>query len=342
MKTPILFFSAGAVSGVLAMWLIQSSGAAGSGGKPDGKSVATGIRSSSEEKDKLLARVQTLEKELKQAKGNKAEKAEEKIAAAAAAVPAKMVSFDEGKMEEMMKKGAERDVSREVDRLALRLKLSPEQKESLRKFLLARKEQERATVKAAMSGGNVRDALKPKESREDFMKSLLTPEQQADYARSQEERRTAKAEEYAQRKVRKLNNDLNLSEDQKDKFFQAYAQQKMTVNDAAKKEAGGDAAAKSGTIAFTTVGGSLDGGPLEFEFDSDALMPGANRSDLDRSTVESILTPEQLAVYDQRKAEEAEQAKNNMFHFEETDGAGITKSLGIRIGGSEAAPAKDK
>ena len=56
--------------------------------------------------------------------------------------------------------------------------------------------------------------------------------------------------------------------------------------------------------------------------------------------MESILTPEQLAVYDQRKAEEQEQMKNMI----KVDGGGFTKSLDIRIGGSTGVspPVKDK
>lgn len=64
--------------------------------------------------------------------------------------------FDDGKLEELMKQHAERDASREADKLALRLKLTPEQKE-----------------KDLMSGGS--DL--PRET----MQTILTPEQLAVY-----------------------------------------------------------------------------------------------------------------------------------------------------------------
>ena len=121
--------------------------------------------------------------------------------------------------------------------------------------------------------------------KEAFLNSLLTPEQQAEYARSQEEQRTGRAEEYAQRKVRKLNNDLSLSEEQKDKLFQAYAQQKLTATDSAKQPEGGDVirAAVGGAISFASVTADGAGGaePIEIELDAgDFISPGS--SDLDR------------------------------------------------------------
>jgi hypothetical protein len=335
MKTPVLFFVAGGAAGAVAMWLIQSSEAPETRETTGGKPVASALRTS-EKEEKLAARVQALEKELKAAKEGSEDSIEDDPIKSQGKKAAKMIRapFGDEQIEEMMRKNAEREVSREVDRVALRLKLTPEQKESLRKFLTERKEQEHTSLKAAMKGGAPAEVTKRGQSKDEFLKTLLTPEQQADYARSQEEQRTAKAEEYAQRKVRKLNNELNLSEEQKDKLFQAYAQQKLTPADPAKKEPSGDV---TGTIAFATVGASIgDGGPVEFEFDGDALLGGNNKSDIDRATVESILTPEQLAVYDQRKAEEQEQMKN-VFRLE--GGEAMTKSLKIRV--EKPAPAPD-
>lgn len=334
MKTPVLFFVAGGAAGAVAMWLIQSSEAPETRETTAGKPAAAALRTS-EKEEKLAARVQALERELKAAKEGSEGSVEDPIKSEGKKA-AKMIRapFGDEQIEEMMKKNAEREVSREVDRFALRLKLTPEQKESLRKFLTERKEQEHASFKTAMKGGAPAEVTKRGQSKDEFLKTLLTPEQQADYARSQEEQRTAKAEEYAQRKVRKLNNELNLSEEQKDKLFQAYAQQKLTPPDPAKKEPSGDV---TGTIAFATVGASIgDGGPVEFEFDGDALLAGNNKGDIDRATVESILTPEQLAVYDQRKAEEQEQMKS-VFKLE--GGEAMTKSLKIRV--EKPAPAPD-
>ena len=305
MKITILCTVAGAAAGAFLMWLLPKAPEdSGNHSAP-----AASIRLS-EDNQKLTARVQSLEKELAAAKQEKPGQAAE-VAGGDAKPQVFTTQFDDGKIEEMMKQHAERDANREADKLALRLKLTPEQKKSLKKFLLAAKESERAGFRAMMKNGGKADPVKPGQSEEEFLKSMLTPEQQAEYARSQEEQRTARAEEYAQRKVRKLHEELSLSEEQKDKLFQAYAQQKLAASDPAKKpESPGDVigAAVGGAISFSSISVGGDSGPVEFEFDGlEGLTTGG--SDLPRETMQTILTPEQLAVYDQRKTEEQERMK---------------------------------
>jgi len=312
MKTALLSSIAGAAAGAFIMWLIMSTASPDAAGSP----AAHGSVKLTGENQKLTERVQSLEKQLAKAKSGEAGD----LAAAAEGDDnkAKMITrtMDNKHMEEMMKQHAERQANREADKLALRLKLTPEQKESLKKFLLAEKEKQREMFRTAAGGGGKVEMPGKGADKEAFLNSLLTPEQQAEYARSQEEQRTARAEEYAQRRVRKLNNDLSLSEEQKDKLFQAYAQQKLTAADPSKQPEGGDAAggAVGAAISFASVtadGGGASG-PIEIELDAgDFLMSGG--SDLDRETMQAVLTPEQLAIYDQRKAEDQERMKT-MIH----------------------------
>ncbi len=329
MKTVLLSSVAGAAAGALVMWLILSPAS------PDadrGSPAATGSVKLAGENQKLTGRVQSLENQLAKVKSENPGN----VAAAADAEDGKPKvitrTFDDKHMEEIMKKHGERDANREADKLALRLKLTPEQKESLKTFLLAEKEKERDMFRTAMKSGGKVEMPKKGEGKEAFLNSLLTPEQQAEYARSQEEQRTARAEEYAQRKVRKLNNDMSLSEEQKDKLFQAYAQQKLTATDPAKQPDGGDAigAAVGGAISFAAVQGDGNGiaEPIEIELDSgDFFSPGSG--DLDREIMQSILTPEQLGVYDQRKAEEQERTKNRL-HMDGLPG-GLPAGGAVRV-----------
>lgn len=312
MKTAaFLTFAAGAATASLCFLLWSAMQTPDPNKSPTHKFLNIGL---TEENQKLTERVKNLEKQVavvKQKAADGGERAEE-------GKPQVMTAhhFDESKMEEMMKQHAEREVNRETDKLALRLKLTPEQKESLRKFLLAQKESERAMFRTALKDGGQVEAKPAGQSKEDFLKGLLSPEQQTEYARSQEDQRKARAEDYAQRKVRKLNDQLSLSEEQKDGLFQAYAQKKLVETDPAKAPAGDNVvkAATHGAIAFSA--GAAEGGvePIEFDFDVGEVMnPGSG--DLDRATLEGILTPEQLAVYDQRKAEEKAQG-NGFFHVE--------------------------
>lgn len=96
-----------------------------------------------------------------------------------------------------MKQHADREVNKEADSLALRLKLSPEQKESVRKFLLDGIERERKSIRDAIKNGGQIGTAKAEQRKEEFLKGLLTQERQADYTKSQEEQRTGRAEEYA-------------------------------------------------------------------------------------------------------------------------------------------------
>lgn len=323
---PILTFAAGAAAGAFAVWLLQSPAA------PDEAKGGAVVTAKLTEENKTLAdKVQSLEKQMATAA-----KGSGKAAASLTKIEKdgkKIITqhFDDSKMEEMMKQHAGREASREADKLALRLKLTPEQKESLKKFLLTQKDNERAMFRTAMKDGGKVEAKKGGQSKDEFLKSLLTPEQQGEYARSLEEQRMARAEEYAQRKMRKLNDQLSLSEEQKEKLFQAYAQQRLTDADPAKTpaEPADNVALSTSSIAFAAVSGDAQGAePIQFDLDvGEIITPGGG--DLDHGVMEGILTPEQLGVYDQRKAEEKENAKNLMLPG--LPGVGGTAGGAVRI-----------
>jgi hypothetical protein len=275
---------------------------------PTYKLLNTGL---SEENQKLNDRVKALEKQVASVKtkagGPEAGAAEKPVDGKPQVVTTHQ--FDESKMEEMMKQHMEREVNRETDAMALRLKLTPEQKGALRKFLLAKQDSESLVSRTTNKNGEtVEEYADEGQSEEDFLEELLTPEQLAEYARSLEEQHKANAEDYAQRKLRKLNEQLSLSEQQKDSLFQAFAQKKLAGTDPAATSPGGDVLKEATGGAISIAGaaiGSSAAGPIGFEFDVDEMFnPGSG--ELDRATLEGILTPEQLAVYDERQAEEKE------------------------------------
>jgi hypothetical protein len=268
MKTPLLFFAAGA----LIVWFFKLPPEHGSGGKVEVEAKAPPgfmATKANDELAKQTARVQALEKEVNELKSGRAR---------TDTTPSR-TPFDEKRMEDLEKRQDEKDVNREVDRLTLRLKLMADQKLALRKFLTEGKEKQRTAFRAT-TGVLVES---PSKGKEEFLKDLLTTEQQEEYARSVEDQRLSRAEEYAQRKVRKLNNELNLSEHQKDKLFQTYAQRKLEATDPTIKAEAGDTAP------------ALQG-----------VLPDAGGGDIDRKALELILTPGQLTVYDQRQKDENE------------------------------------
>ena len=95
-------------------------------------------------------------------------------------------------MEELEKRQDKNDVSREVDRLTLRLKLTEDQKAALRSFLKEGKEKQRTAFRAMPM-----EIPSPMKGMDGFLKELLTADQQAEYVRAREDQRQTRAEEYA-------------------------------------------------------------------------------------------------------------------------------------------------
>lgn len=281
MKSSLLIFAAGGAAGALIMWFLKPGPELGAGGAVSPSAVAA-TKAHDELANQKTARVQVLEKELKDLKSSMEGTPSSIISGLSA--PA-MSPANEKIMQDLETRQDEKEVNREVDRLTLRLNLAGDQKAALRKFLTDGKEKQREAIKAVTNGG-FPESPSPEDflTEEEFLKGILTAEQRAEYARAAEEWRRTRAEDFAQRKVRKLNHELNLSEQQKDKLFQAYAQQKLEATDPAKKAADDDTA------------------PLPQGVVVDEVVVG-----IDRKAMEAILTTEQLAVYDRRQKEENEQ-----------------------------------
>lgn len=329
MKAKLLLFSTGLATGAGLMWLIQSNTA------PDGLVETKAAARALDEKQKLAVRVTELEKKLQAAESKESEaggklaaKVKEQIYEPAVSRP----------FEAMLREHFQRNANREADKMALRLKLTPEQKAALKTYLLTQGERQRAMVDSlAKSGGQDFKPTDPAAEKAAFLNSLLTPEQQAEFAKAKEEDRTAKAEEYAQSKVRKLNNDLNLSEEQKDKLFQTFAQRKLAPPDAAGKTAQTPADAIMGaTVAV--FGGA--GGPMDI--DVEGLIGGDAQAAADREMLSGILTPEQLAVYDQRREDEKQGGGTFQMQPFGDVGTGVSGSISIQVGEPDATPAPPK
>ena len=213
-------------------------------------------------------------------------------------------TVDEAAMKDMMRKGAEREARREADRLALRLKLTPEQKEALRQFLTDRRMAlfEDPAAFAKPGGPGLATGL------DDYLAANLTPEQLAEHARLKEEEKTAKVEDYAQRKMRNLARELSLTPEQKDRVFQAFADKKLADDKAAAANPTASPVEGAAEIIASSIGVIGAGGSgIEMSIDTESLMgPGKETLEQERAMLKDILTPDQLAIYDQRRTEEAE------------------------------------
>jgi hypothetical protein len=207
-----------------------------------------------------------------------------------------------GNMVKIATDAMKKDTIREINRLALRLKLTPEQKEQLQQFLeeknrLAMEQLQRAVdsgaLTRAMKGGegltpedhrimaDLDASEHPEEETDTFLAKLLTPEQQQEYAGSKEEKRVAEAEESAHEALAAISKQVDLTSDQKDRLFQALAQRKLT---AAPKS-------KDPETAF-----SLGDAMPQFDKSSDDVL-------------RSILTAEQFQAYEKSREEEERATK---------------------------------
>ncbi|HWB05693.1 MAG TPA: sigma-70 family RNA polymerase sigma factor [Verrucomicrobiales bacterium] len=201
------------------------------------------------------------------------------------------------------------EASREVNRLALRLKLTAEQKEKLTKFLEDKHQRSMDRLKHAVETGLLTRAMKGTEnlSEEDqkllaeleaddhddrdldpFLGTLLSQEQLAEYGKSKEEKRVAEAEERAHTTLSAIGKQVDLTEDQKDRLFQQMAQRELT----AKKPHPGSVETDAGALTVNLAGSEFD------------------RANDD--VIRSILTPEQFETYAKSREEEERQAKEVM------------------------------
>lgn len=203
------------------------------------------------------------------------------------------------------------DALREVNRLALRLKLTPEQKEKLAKFLEEKHQKDTEMLQKAVETGLLTRAMKGSEnlSPEDkkllaqldaddhkeeaeeldpFLATLLSPEQMVEYGKSREEKRVADAEESAHTTLNAIAKQVDLTNDQKDRLFQQLAERGL----AKKPES---ASGESGAAFAVDIGETL----TEFDRANDDVIRG-------------ILTPEQFEAYEKSREEEERQMKEVM------------------------------
>ena len=253
------------------------------------------------------------------------------VAGADGAVPPEMGEFkgpDQAEIDKMMKKDAERKANRDADRLALRLKLTGPQKEALRAFLVADRELKMAKMQAMMTGKAPAEP-EQRQTLDEFLKGMLEPAQLAEHEKMAADDKAAKAEDFAQRRIRSLDRELGLSAEQKDRVFQALANARLTEPQksglAAHLEAAGAPAEEIAAVATLDADGGMFGVEME-----DMPFLGNLASEKERETLAGILTEEQMAVYDQRR--EDDKASNAFFGME---GAAFS------VGTAEGAAASD-
>ena len=197
------------------------------------------------------------------------------------------------------------EATRELNRLAQRLNLTPEQKEKLLKFLEGQHRNSINQLKLAVESGLLNRAVKGKEnlSAEDqkaleqmdadedptvkmdpFLEKLLTPDQLAEYGKAKNEKRVAEAEEHAHDVLSSIGKKVDLTAEQKDRIFQELAQRKLELE-------------KKPSTLNAEGGVNLSATMAEFDNSNDDVLRG-------------ILTEEQFKTYEQSRAEEERQMKD--------------------------------
>ena len=186
-----------------------------------------------------------------------------------------------------------------ADKLATRLKLSPEQKESLAKLMAAqaKAETERTTKMLGMvkdlkdNPTALAEAAKENLPKSDTSEEIrkwatdnLSPEQQQNLERYREDRRNANAEKMAQWQLDQMNESLDLDESQRDRLFQHFAKQALANGSA------GDDLSGPGEMAFTAA-------------DTDPNAP---------DPLAEILTAEQLTSYKEHQQNEEKRSLEMM------------------------------
>jgi RNA polymerase sigma factor (sigma-70 family) len=128
-------------------------------------------------------------------------------------------------MAEAMKLGIQRQAEDQLQRLALSLKLSPEQMQAAREILLRKVQAEAAGMQQAFSGkfdrAEIEKLAKEAGNTDEQIKALLTPEQLALYPAYQNEEATNTARQAANAELMQLS---NLNPDQQDRAFAALYQ----------------------------------------------------------------------------------------------------------------------
>ena len=223
--------------------------------------------------------------------------AETKAAASVAATPASATSPEGAEsaalagglgagMQAMVKGVLEQQLMGRLERMKQRLNLTPEQAQAIHDILMKQVQQGTEAAQKMFSGKLTSEELvklkdsnrNPNPNPEEAIKALLTPEQQAAYADSQQEEAVSNARLAANAELLQMQGSLGLSQEQQDKVFNALYD--YTV------------AQLSGKI---TTAPPKDLNPvalIEWQFEQKA------------KALESVLTPAQLESY--RKLQESQ------------------------------------
>jgi hypothetical protein len=187
----------------------------------------------------------------------------------------------------MMKQG----IDQQVERLTKELNLDTVQTDTLRQKLNAMGEQEMAEFSKRLNDPNTspEDLIRrdggvfAEEKLDEALKGTLTDEQYAGYSTKQLAQRAERLERQANGEVERLGGRLNLTEEQKDKVFQAVVTTSDNFDPALKVETGSAA----------------------------DIPQGLSRED----AIRAVLTPEQVKIYDEdlSKRRDTENMWRNMF-----------------------------
>lgn len=123
---------------------------------------------------------------------------------------------------------------------------------------------------------------------EETLSKTLTPEQQQEYKTYQAEEKSSQIEMMANMELMQLQTTVSLSEEQKDKAFQAFSQEAQRTSDPQSYQTGG-------TIDTNTI---ID---QQMQRKKEALR--------------GILTPEQFAIYEKQLAAQQEMTKKMLQNF---------------------------
>lgn len=126
---------------------------------------------------------------------------------------------------------------------------------------------------------------------EETLKKTLTPEQQQEYKSYQAEEKSNQIEMVANAELMQLQMAVSLSEEQKDKAFQAFSQEAQRMTDPRSYQAGGT-------------------------MDPSALID--QQMQHKKEALRGILTPEQFSIYEKQLAAQQEMAKKILQNFKPT------------------------
>ncbi len=231
MKTKIFFFILGFVSGGVGLFFFQS-----------GK--ATHVRSAALSKGEAIVTEDTreapsLRKELSTAKARvvrlEAENAKlnrELKASPSTTAPAQMAEAhpfrDKGSnfsetMQKFREASAKQQIEAQIAGMKLRLKLTPEQEEAVRKLLYDQHNLEESVVAKQLQGAATKEELdqwtKSSTDVEAQLKQVLTPEQSTEYDKHKVEKQQLQSEMVANVQLGQLQQMLDLDASQQDQVF---------------------------------------------------------------------------------------------------------------------------